>query len=1330
MKFKINLIRKNFPVFRALIILGLILGALYLPLVKNCTTNFRINHDTDLETQPEPSSSHSYSYVEDFTSDTYMDSLNTNVSGWGTGSLHLPNKPTLIGTCDTPWRADDIYVSGDYAYMNDLRHGLQIIDVSDPTNPVRVSSYDTPSLEYGVFVSGNYAYLACTRGGDPTVEYGLKVIDVSDPLNPLLVGFCYTPSDPSSIFVSDDFAYIGDFSGFLNVIDIKDPTNPTYITRRRVSWPDKLTDVFVSGTFAYVVGWNCGLQIFDIIDPLNPIRVGSYDTPGQAFGVAVYGDYAYIADGFTASNLDFVVVDVKDPTTPTFAANLLLPHPYPDIYPPLLLRTAYDVFIRGNYAYLADGGDFGYSGLHIIDISEELVAQSLVILSGSIFDSLYSATLTCSEHVPEGTSIDYYLSPDNGLHWEQVSPGVEHIFVNTGNQLKWKAVLRNSDVLHSLKTPEIMSLSIIVVMEENNLPVAIDDAATTEKNTPVTVNVLANDNDVDGDVLTIDSVGFPSHGTAIISEGKIIYSPDLDYVGTDSFEYTVIDGQGGSDTAVCTIIIQDKNPPVTTISTSGTEGLDNWYISDIIVTLTATDDISGVALTEYSFDGDTWVTYIDPIIDIPEGVSTFYYRSIDGAGNIETTKEEVIKLDKTPPLITITGPTAGYYNSDQTVSWTVTDVNLDIVSANHPSPTIFSTDGTYLVTVTATDLAGNTATDSSEEFIIDKTAPVITITGPDAGYYNTDQTVSWSVTDTDLATVTASHPSPTTFSTDGTYQVTVTVTDLAGNTVTASSAQFVIDKTAPVITISGPDAGYYNTDQTVSWTVSDVNLDVESANHPSPTIFSTDGIYQVTVTATDLAGNIATASSTQFVIDKTAPEISITGPDAGYYNTDQTVSWTVTDVNLDIESANHPSPTIFSTDGIYQVTVTATDLAGNIATASSAEFVIDKTAPVITITGPDAGYYNIDQTVSWTVTDVNLDIVAASHPSPTIFSIDGTYQVTVSATDLAGNTATASSAQFVIDKTKPITSIEFDIPYFEINDITHLTSTTPIKLKPEEIQGGSGVDETYYKIFNSTYDSGLIHYTGGIFTLNQDDFPGLYDGEYYIAYYSTDIAGNIEDPLKSKSIVLDNLPPKLSWEFEGYALQDCILFDIEALDTTGVAEVTVSIRELNGPVEAEIPVEYAGGNHWQAINNFDTTTLPDGYYELIVEASDDFDFTITRIFSFSIRNWAVLELLPSTESNKAGRTMPVKFALRVIAAVDPSMPFVVNQELDIFISDTSSDDIMQHSTFGDGSRDYRINEITEIYITNFKTHKTPTSYLVNIYRKDFFIGDFGFATVK
>lgn len=609
--------------------------------------------------------------------------------------------------------------------------------------------------------------------------------------------------------------------------------------------------------------------------------------------------------------------------------------------------------------------------------------------------------------------------------------------------------------------------------------------------------------------------------------------------------------------------------------------------------------------------------------------------------------------------------------------------------------------------------------------------PVITITSPSDGLItNQDVTLLYTVSD-DFSSpediVISGPASGTTYTSEEHHIILIAAIDEGGKIGTAS-VSFIIDRTAPEITITGSSEGYHNTDQTVFWSVTDPNLDVDSitASYPTRTTFDTDGPYQVTVSASDLAGNF-NSKSLSFTIDKTAPEITITGSVEGYHNTDQTVFWSVADLNLDSDSivSNFPTGTIFDTDGTYQVTVSASDLARNF-NSKSLSFTIDETAPLITISGPSTGYYNADQTVSWSVTDLHLDDIICSHESPTTFADEGSYQVTVSAYDLAGNSASASSAWFVIDKTLPETLIYFGDTNFIINDNVHLTSTTPIELLPSDLSGVSG---TFFMVSNDTFDSGWIPYTG-IFSLNSLDFYDidLYDGDYVLHYYSTDIAGNSE-VAKLKLIVLDSSPPELSWGYEGFAFQDGIQFDIEALDATEVMGVTVSIREFNGPVVAEIPVEHVCGNLWQAIDLFDSTTVPDGYYELVVDANDAFGFTTTEAFRFSIRNWAVLVLLPSTESNNPGRTMPVKFALRVIVAVDPSMPFVVNQELEIFIIDTATDEILQRSTYGDSSTNYRINELTELYITNFKTHKTPTTYLVNIYRYDFFIGEFSFATV-
>jgi uncharacterized delta-60 repeat protein len=203
------------------------------------------------------------------------------------------------------------------------------------------------------------------------------------------------------------------------------------------------------------------------------------------------------------------------------------------------------------------------------------------------------------------------------------------------------------------------------------------------------------------------------------------------------------------------------------------------------------------------------------------------------------------------------------------------------------------------------------------------------------------------------------------------------------------------------------------------------------------------------------------------------------------------------------------------------------------------------------------------------------------------------------------------------------------------------------------------------------------------------------------------------------------------------ALQDGVTFRIQSLDVSGTEWVELSIREPGGqngiiidPAFEMIPATYVGNDEWQLA--FDTTLLPDGYYILFVEASDVFGNADSVIASFSIRNWATLELLPATEDNKAGRVMPIKFSLRVVETVDPTMPFVWNEELTIIIYDKDNPlEILQTSTFGGTSTDYRLDSEGEHYITNFKTPKKRlATYVVEIWRKGMLIGFFEFHTVK
>jgi len=90
----------------------------------------------------------------------------------------------------------------------------------------------------------------------------------------------------------------------------------------------------------------------------------------------------------------------------------------------------------------------------------------------------------------------------------------------------------------------------------NTAPVANQDVAETSSGTPVTIDVLANDFDADGDPLSVQSLTAPSHGTAVINADQTItYSPNLNFSGSDSFTYTISDSRGGTDTAVVSVSV-------------------------------------------------------------------------------------------------------------------------------------------------------------------------------------------------------------------------------------------------------------------------------------------------------------------------------------------------------------------------------------------------------------------------------------------------------------------------------------------------------------------------------------------------------------------------------------------------------------------------------------------------------------------------------------------------------------------------------------------------------------------------------------------------------
>ncbi|MCE9614839.1 MAG: tandem-95 repeat protein [Lentisphaerae bacterium] len=92
-------------------------------------------------------------------------------------------------------------------------------------------------------------------------------------------------------------------------------------------------------------------------------------------------------------------------------------------------------------------------------------------------------------------------------------------------------------------------------------PTALPDTATTPEDTPVIINVLANDSDPNGDVVSISAVTAPLYGIAVIQGTNVTYTPSEDYFGEDSFTYTASDGHSGRATAQVTVTVTAVNDP-------------------------------------------------------------------------------------------------------------------------------------------------------------------------------------------------------------------------------------------------------------------------------------------------------------------------------------------------------------------------------------------------------------------------------------------------------------------------------------------------------------------------------------------------------------------------------------------------------------------------------------------------------------------------------------------------------------------------------------------------------------------------------------------------
>lgn len=167
----------------------------------------------------------------------------------------------------------------------------------------------------------------------------------------------------------------------------------------------------------------------------------------------------------------------------------------------------------------------------------------------------------------------------------------------------------------------------------NQPPVANNDVATTTAGVPITINVLANDSDPNGDSLTITGVSNFVGGTASISGSSVVFTPNAGFVGAGSFSYTISDGRGGTATANVSVTV---NQPSTVNSfTNNTDVLISSSGSPTVTSSVYVSGLSGVVqdvdvkLNIYhTYDSDLRITLI-----APDGTRVVLFNRHGGSGD-------------------------------------------------------------------------------------------------------------------------------------------------------------------------------------------------------------------------------------------------------------------------------------------------------------------------------------------------------------------------------------------------------------------------------------------------------------------------------------------------------------------------------------------------------------------------------------------------------------------------------------------------------------------------------------------------------------------------
>ncbi|WP_143751811.1 Ig-like domain-containing protein, partial [Maribacter sp. 4U21] len=210
----------------------------------------------------------------------------------------------------------------------------------------------------------------------------------------------------------------------------------------------------------------------------------------------------------------------------------------------------------------------------------------------------------------------------------------------------------------------------VTVEEESDAPVVTDDTATVDEDNPVTVDILANDNDnADGgsiDASSVSITGSPANGTVVINpDGTVTYIPNADFNGTDSFTYQVCDNgtpdvQCEEATVNVTVNSVNDSPVITDDTATLTEDTAGGVDINVLGNDTDVDgtiDPSSLSIVGAPSNGTVTINPDGTLNYVPDpnfnGTDTFTYEVCDDAGDCQTATVTVtVEEESDAPVVT------------------------------------------------------------------------------------------------------------------------------------------------------------------------------------------------------------------------------------------------------------------------------------------------------------------------------------------------------------------------------------------------------------------------------------------------------------------------------------------------------------------------------------------------------------------------------------------------------------------------------------------------------------------------------------------------------